>query len=238
MKTPRENYHPIRRRYCGPVSVVVLQTFLAAAVLGPVLSYTNAAEAAKKRIDKREIEARQAFAAGRYQEALDLYAELYADKVHPTYLRNVGRCYQNLKQPDKAINAFRDYLRQAKKLTASERTEVEGYIAEMEALEKQQEEEAAAAQAAAAQKAAAEQAAAQQEAERAAAAQAAARAQAAQLTSRPAEPLAPEPTPLYKKGWFWGVVGVVVVAGVVGGLYAGGVFSDSSIACTAASGCF
>ena len=231
------NYHPVRRRYCGPVSVVVLQAFFAAAVLGPVLCHPNPAMAAGKRTDKREIEARQAFAAGRYQEALDLYAELYADKVHPTYLRNVGRCYQNLKQPDKAINAFRDYLRQAKRLAPSERTEVEGYIAEMEELKKQQEAEAAAAAQAEAEKAAAQQAAAQAEAERAAAAQAAAQAQAAQLTSQPAQPPASEPTPFYKRGWFWGVVGVVVVAGVVGGLYAGGVFSKSSISCTAASGC-
>jgi hypothetical protein len=45
-------------------------------------------------------------------------------------------------------------------------------------------------------------------------------------------------TPIYKKGWFWGVVGVVVVAGVVGGLYAGGAFSKSSISCTAPGGCY
>jgi tetratricopeptide (TPR) repeat protein len=230
-----KNFSPVRGRYYGTLSVLVLHAFFAAAVLGPVLSYPTAAAAAGKRTDKREIEARQAFAAGRYQQALDLYAELYAEKVHPTYLRNVGRCYQNLKQPDKAINAFRDYLRQAKDLPPNERAEVEAYIIEMETMKKQQDAEQEAAARAAAQQAAAQQAAAQQEAERAAAAQAAA-AQAEQLTSQPAPLPAPEPTPFYKKGWFWGVVGVVVAAGVVGGLYAGGVFSKSS--CPASGGCY
>jgi hypothetical protein len=55
------------------------------------------------------------------------------------------------------------------------------------------------------------------------------------------QPLAPapsEPTPFYKKAWFWSVVGVAVVGGVVGGLYAGGAFSKSSIPCSAPNGCY
>ena len=62
--------------------------------------------------DKREIQARESFAAGRYQDALDMFVKLYAEKVHPNYLRNIGRCYQNLGEPDKAISSFREYLRQ------------------------------------------------------------------------------------------------------------------------------
>ena len=86
---------------------------------------------------QRELAARQAFVAGRYSEALELFARLYADTQHPTYLRNVGRCYQRMKQPEKAIDSFRDYLRIAHPPPEA-RAEVEGFIAEMEALERQQ----------------------------------------------------------------------------------------------------
>src|SRR5687768_18377716 len=91
------------------------------------------------RADSRDLQAREAYAAGRYQQALDIYAKLYAETLHPTYLRNVGRCYQNLEQPDDAIRSFREYLRKAKGLTAPQRAEIEGYIAEMEALKRRRE---------------------------------------------------------------------------------------------------
>jgi len=86
--------------------------------------------------DARELKAREDFAAGRYQQALDAFAKLYAETVHPTYLRNIGRCYQNMGDPDRAIISFRDYLRKKKEITPEERAEVEGFIAEMEALKK------------------------------------------------------------------------------------------------------
>lgn len=232
MKTHTErgqcNLHGSRRRTWRVLPVLLMTATLAAAL--PAAS--RDVQAAAKRTDKREVEARKAFAAGQYQQALDLYADLYADKVHPTFLRNIGRCYQNLRQPGKAINAFRDYLRQAKGLSAAERTEVEGYIAEMEQLEKEQE-----------------------------AAQAATAKAPAPLSAQPPTvpavppvtpepvpavavqvseqmPAPPPPTPFYKKAWFWGLAGVVVAGAVVGGLYAGGVFSGSSISCTAANGCY
>ena len=60
------------------------------------------------------MQAREAFAAGRYQDALDLFAKLYAESLNPIYLRNIGRCHQNLGEPERAITSFRDYLRKAK----------------------------------------------------------------------------------------------------------------------------
>ena len=86
--------------------------------------------------DSRELKAREEFAAGRYQDALDLFAKLYAETLHPIYLRNIGRCYQNLGEPDRAIASFRDYLRKAKSLRAEERKEIEGFIKEMEELKR------------------------------------------------------------------------------------------------------
>ena len=91
------------------------------------------AQAAPAR-DRREMRAREAYAAGRYQDALDLYVKLYAEKLHPNFLRNIGRCYQNLGEPDKAISSFREYLRKARRLDRGEREEIEGYIREMEQL--------------------------------------------------------------------------------------------------------
>src|SRR5205814_9164163 len=86
-----------------------------------------------------EKQAREYFAVGKYAEALEIYGRLYAETAHPTYLRNIGRCFQNLGEPDKAISSFREYLRQAKNLTAEQRIQIEGYIQEMEQLKRQRE---------------------------------------------------------------------------------------------------
>jgi hypothetical protein len=83
---------------------------------------------------RREVEARALFAKGDYQAALDIYAHLFAEKADPIYLRNIGRCYQKLQQPDKSIDAFREYLRRGH-VKAAERTEIEGFIREMEELQ-------------------------------------------------------------------------------------------------------
>src|SRR6478752_10081596 len=85
-----------------------------------------------------ELQARQAFASGRYDQALELFAKLYAETLHPVYLRNIGRCHQKMREPQKAIDAFKDYLQKSKKIPADERAEVEGYIKEMEALRDEQ----------------------------------------------------------------------------------------------------
>jgi tetratricopeptide (TPR) repeat protein len=83
-----------------------------------------------------ELKARTHFAAGEYKQALDIFARLYAETLHPTYLRNVGRCHQRLGDADNAIATFRDYLRKAKDLTPEQRAEVEGFIAEMDELKR------------------------------------------------------------------------------------------------------
>jgi tetratricopeptide (TPR) repeat protein len=164
----------------------------------------------------REMQAREAFAASNYKEALDLYTRLYAEQLHPTYLRNIGRCYQNLNDPERAISSFREYLRKAKDVTPQERAEVEGFIYEMEAQQK-----------------------------KTAAAPEPAKPEPKPLPV-PAPPVNPmpqpvalvqnptpasistPPAPFYQRAWFWGLVGGVVVAGTAGGLWAAGVFSPKS----------
>jgi len=178
--------------------------------------------------DAKELKAREAFAAGRYEEAIDLFAKLYAESLHPTYLRNIGRAYQNLGVPDKAISSFRDYLRKAQGLNAPERAEVEGYIKEMEALQASQ------------------------------AANAAHKPEPVTAPIDRAVPTEPKSAPddtasaplvsakpassdegghLLESGWFWGAV-VVATAAVVVGLVVGGAFdSTKEPSCPAGTMC-
>src|SRR5262245_1357368 len=159
--------------------------------------------------DAREIKAREDFAAGRFQEALDIFARLYAETLHPIYLRNIGRCYQNLGNPDRAITTFRDYLRKHKAISAEERKEVEGFIAEMEELKRRREETpppaASAATPAATPSSAPPPAA---PAETTAAPQTV-------LVDKPGEP-APAGTSVTSKWWFWTLIGAAAVAVGVG----------------------
>jgi hypothetical protein len=102
-----------------------------------LLTMNGSAALARNGDDRREVEGRSLFAKGDYQAALDIFATLFADKSDPVYLRNIGRCYQKLDQPAKSIDAFREYLRRGK-VKGAERAEVEGFIQEMEELQKRQ----------------------------------------------------------------------------------------------------
>ena len=79
-------------------------------VVALVRCVAPALAAPAKAISPRELEAREAFVTGEYRRALGLFGKLYAETLHPTYLRNVGRCHQMLGDADKAINTFREYL--------------------------------------------------------------------------------------------------------------------------------
>jgi len=116
---------------------VKARVVFAATLLTVTLALASVAQAE----DKREVKARQLFAVGKYAEALEIFGNLYAETLHPTYLRNVGRCYQNLGEPDKAISSFSEYLRQAKNVTPAQREQVEGYIREMEALKRKRKQD-------------------------------------------------------------------------------------------------
>jgi hypothetical protein len=85
--------------------------------------------------DRPDLQARNLFQAGRYAGALAIYQRLYAETHHPTYLRNIGRCHQMLREPKPAIDSFRSYLHEARSLDPGERAEIDGYIVEMQRLE-------------------------------------------------------------------------------------------------------
>ncbi len=92
--------------------------------------------ATARKEDPREQTAREFYASGKYREAIAVFAQIYATTPHPNYLFNIGRCYQNLPDPDHAIISFKDYLRKSPKLSADERKEIDGYIQEMVDLRK------------------------------------------------------------------------------------------------------
>jgi hypothetical protein len=202
------NHHHRGKEIRRSISAILLALSLISVGIVPTPAYAAKEKATqgkqekqdkKEKKDPREMQAREAFAAGSYKEALDIYTKLYAEKLHPTYLRNIGRCYQNLHESDRAISSFREYLRKAKDMPADERAEVEGYIKEMEDLQKQNAE---------ASKPAPQPL-----------------PVAAPLVNPPPQPAiyvqqpspAPAPEPFYKRTWFWGVVAGVVVAGTVAG---------------------
>ena len=174
-------------------------------------------------VDSREMQAREAFGAGRYQEALDLFVKLYAEKLHPNYLRNIGRCYQNLGDADKAIITFRDYLRKHKAISDDERAEVEGFIAEMEALKKQKAGGAGAAAPAPEPPKAASTVTPLPSAPEPKTSGAAPEA----LVTAPAGPAAEETSPVYTRWWFWTLVGAAVIGAGIGIAAATGVFTKT-----------
>ena len=123
----------------GVVSKRRLLVLACAVSLGAGLVGEPVLAAARREADRKiEMQAREDFAAGRYAEALELFAKLYAETLHPVYLHNIGRCHQKMREPDKAIDAFRDYLAKSKNVSPDDRAMIEGYIAEVEKLRDEQ----------------------------------------------------------------------------------------------------
>jgi hypothetical protein len=84
-------------------------------------------------LDPRELRARTECLAGRYQAGAELLAQLFAETGNANYIYNQGRCYEQNGKQSEAILRFREYLRTAKNLSAAERAEVNGHIAECQA---------------------------------------------------------------------------------------------------------
>jgi hypothetical protein len=147
-----------------------------------------------------DLRARNLFQEHRYADALVIYTQLYARTHHPTYLRNVGRCHQMLREPEPAISYFRAYLRDAHDVGAGERAEIEGYISEMEALQQAPSPASPAVPPAATP----------------ATVPAQAPAVAPALATEPDAPKAP----LTRRWWFWTGIGALLVGGVIASVVA------------------
>jgi tetratricopeptide (TPR) repeat protein len=77
-----------------------------------------------------------AFELGKFQEALEEYEKAYGLLPLPGFLFNIGQCYRNLDQPEKAVFFFRLYLR--KKPQANNRKAVELLLVDLEAKQESQ----------------------------------------------------------------------------------------------------
>lgn len=74
----------------------------------------------------------RAYDLGHYAEAAKEYEAAYRAKDDPALLFNIGQAYRGANEPEKAIVAFRSYLRRVPE--ASNRDEVEARIAELQRL--------------------------------------------------------------------------------------------------------
>jgi tetratricopeptide (TPR) repeat protein len=210
----------VRRLAVGHPKVMAVVTCLALALL-----CARASAAA----DPREIKAREDFVGGRYQEALDLFAKLYAETLHPNYLRNIGRCYQNLGEPERAITSFRDYLRKGKDISPAEHAEIDGYISEMEALKRQQAE-------ASESPPAAEHPAPVVPLPSGGSSASPAPVVIVEPASTPAAS-SEAPTPVYGRWWFWALIAAGVAAGVGVAAAAGAFTKTQDASCPAGFTC-
>jgi hypothetical protein len=80
-------------------------------------------------------QAKQLYKEGQYEQAAKLFSSLSSD--HPEMLvftRNLGACYYYLRRPEPALSNLREYLRREQDITPEDRSEVEGWMAEMEKL--------------------------------------------------------------------------------------------------------
>ena len=61
--------------------------------------------------------AKKLYEQGRYADAVKKFEEAYEAKSHPVLLFNIGKCYEQLGDPPRALRSFRDYLRLAPEAT-------------------------------------------------------------------------------------------------------------------------
>jgi tetratricopeptide (TPR) repeat protein len=52
------------------------------------------------------------YSQSKFQEAIEKFNEAYATKPHPSIFYNLGKCYAKLNQPAKALQYFRNYVKE------------------------------------------------------------------------------------------------------------------------------
>jgi tetratricopeptide (TPR) repeat protein len=192
---------------------------IAASLVPAVAVAEEARDDAREEARELSQQARINYNLGRFEQALEGYARVYEVFHHPAFLFNIGQCHRELGRCDRALFFFEGYLREDS--AASNRGLVMELIAECrQALERQRSDAAARA----------------------------GRAEAPHETRAPpparAEPAAPEEhrverevaatavspahdrdegrrPPVYRRWWFWTILGVAVAGAVTAGTIAG-----------------
>jgi tetratricopeptide (TPR) repeat protein len=97
-----------------------------------LLAGTASAEKGKSK-SVRERAAKKACALGDFQKGAEILTDLLLETNDSTYIYNQARCYQQNNRWDQAISRFREYLRKAKDLSESDRSDTERQISDCEA---------------------------------------------------------------------------------------------------------
>jgi hypothetical protein len=87
-----------------------------------------------KDADRIETEhaARKACMIGNFARGVDILADLFIATGDPVYIYNQGRCFEQNHQWQEASDRFAEYLRKAKTISETERSEAQSHIAECE----------------------------------------------------------------------------------------------------------
>lgn len=165
--------------------------------------------------------AEKAYALGKFDDALRHYERAFELKQLPALLFNIGQCHRNLGNWERASFFYQGYLSREPK--AKNRDKVQALIEQMDAKVREQEEAKRAAVAAPGANPARVDTGAPNAAMPSPSAPPpeAARPGVAVVPPAATTPPAPtESTPLYRSGWLWAAVGVVVVGGIVAAVVA------------------
>ncbi len=199
-------------------------SLLLAVLAGPPLAAFAAPPApGARKPDPDELKARtlfsdgqKAYDVGQFQQALTLYSEAYKLKPLPGFLFNIAQCQRQLGHYQEAAFAFGRFIDNSR----PEAPNVELARELIDDMRRRQTEKDDAERKAGEAARLAEQ---KRLADEAAAKRAADAPVTTSLTPNastglplPPPPPAMEDDPFYKKGWFWGVAGVVVAGAVVG----------------------
>jgi hypothetical protein len=114
-------------RISPPLAAIVFLTIATGAA--------QAAGAANKATNRPAMEkaAKKACITGDVSKGIDLLGDLYVETNDPTYVYNQGRCFEQNHRWEEAVDRFREYARKVPDLTAKDRAEVDGHIADCEA---------------------------------------------------------------------------------------------------------
>jgi tetratricopeptide (TPR) repeat protein len=189
------------------IGLMLLSRILAAVALtfslahaSPASAQDNAASLASTEVQTLFNEGIASYRLGQFDKALESFEAALKLDHRPPIILNIAQCHRQLGQAEKAIFSYRLYRTEwRRRFPNGESPFEEEVAAHIVSLEKQLAEEQAARRRAAVQK------------EGAGVPPAA--------LPRPA-PAKEAPTPLYKRWWFWSVIGAAVVGGTVAAIAA------------------
>jgi hypothetical protein len=118
----------------GPERSLIL-ILVVCGLLGGIAAPTVALAMSKTEQRRLESEAKKAFYSSDYEKAKDIYAVLISEFDDFIYLRNIARCYEEMKQPGPAIDGFKSYVKFAgARISVREYQEITERIAGLERL--------------------------------------------------------------------------------------------------------